>query len=331
MHIVVQTLHWRCKGLKPRTIIGFILLLGIVAIMNSKPVNEYITSIGSGGAKLAFLQNDWDSQFEFLKKKNISPINARLDRVWKGIPGYNGLMLDVESTKERLNKEGKWDDRYVIYKEVPPQVQIEQLGAVPIYRGNPAKPMVSIMINVAWGNEYLPSILETLKQNDVKVTFFLDGSWTSKFPEEAKKLVMEGHEIGNHAYTHPAMSKLSNGRIEQEIVRTNDIIQRVTGVEPTLFAPPSGDFDDRTVNIAFRYHMKTVLWTADTVDWRKPTPAQWLNNVRNKIGNGTLILMHPTESTAQALPSLIKEIKQKNLTIGTVSQTLSSSRVQLVE
>ncbi len=317
--------------MKPRALIGFILFLGIVVMINSKPVNEYISSMGTKGAILAFMQNDWDSQIEFLKKKNIPPINARVDRVWKGIPGYNGLMLDVDGTKDRMKKEGKWDNRYVIYQEIPPQVQIEQLGAVPIYRGNPAKPMVSIMINVAWGNEYLPSILETLKNNNVKATFFLDGSWTRKFPEEAKKIVMEGHEIGNHAYTHPAMSTLSNGRIEQEILRTNDIIQKATGIEPALFAPPSGDFDDRTVNIAFRYHMKTILWTADTVDWRKPTPAQWLSNVRNKIGNGTLILMHPTESTAQSLPSLIKEIKQRNLTIGTVSQTISSSRVQLVE
>lgn len=317
--------------MKQRIIIGSLLVLGIITIINSKPVNEYISSIGTEGAKLAFMQSDWDTEIEFLKKKNISPINARFDRVWKGIPGYNGLMLDVESTKERMKKEGKWDNRYVIYKEIPPQVQIEQLGAVPIYRGNPAKPMVSIMINVAWGNEYLPDILETLKKNDVKATFFLDGSWTRKYPEEAKKLVMAGHEIGNHAYTHPAMSKLSNGRIEQEIVRTNDIIQKVTGIEPTLFAPPSGDFDDRTVEIAFRYHMKTILWTADTVDWKKPSPGQWLANVRNKIGNGTLILMHPTESTAQALPSLIQEIKQRNLAIGTVSQTISSSRVQAVE
>lgn len=328
---MVQTLHWEVQGLKPRFVIGSLLVLGVVFLINSKPVNDFILSVNTKETRLAFMQTDWDSKIDFLKKKNISPIDAKVDPIWKGIPGYNGLVLDVEATKERMKQEGKWDNRYVIYKEVPPQIQIEQLGPVPIYRGNPAKPMVSIMINVAWGNEYLPSILKTLKENKVKATFFLDGSWTSKFPEEAKKIVMEGHEIGNHAYSHPAMSKLSTGRIEQEILRTNDIIQRVTGVEPTLFAPPSGDYDDRTVKIAFRHHMKTILWTADTVDWKKPTPEQWLQNVRNKIGNGTLILMHPTESTAQALPTLIKEIKQKNLAIGTVSQTISSSRVQLVE
>lgn len=301
-------------------------------MISTGPVDEYIFSIKAQTKRVAISQKDWTSRMEDMKKKkNVSPINARLDPVWKAIPGYNGLQIDEQGTIERMKKEGTWEEGLVIYKEIPPQVQLEQLGSVPIYRGNPTKPMVSIMINVAWGDEYLSSILDTLKKNNVKATFFLDGTWTNKNPEEAKKIALAGHELGNHGYTHPDMTKLSEGRILQEILSTNNVIKKATGVEPTIFAPPSGDFNQRVVDIATRNHMKTILWTADTVDWRKPSPSQWMANVRSKIGNGVLILMHPTASTAHSLPSLIKEIKQRKLTIGTVSENLSSTRVPPVE
>lgn len=309
----------------------FFLLLSILVI-STGPVDEFIYSIKTKSDRVTFSQGDWTSRIEDMKKqKNVSPINARFDPIWKGIPGYNGLQIDEKETIERIKKEGSWDDRLVMYKEIPPQVQLEQLGSVPIYRGNPSKPMVSIMINVAWGDEYLPSILQTLEKNHVKATFFLDGTWTSKNPEQAKKIALAGHELGNHGYTHPDMRQLSEGRILQEIQRTNNVIQKATGIAPTVFAPPSGDFNQRVVDIATRNQLKTILWTADTVDWRKPSPAQWMANVRSKIGNGVLILMHPTASTAQGLPSLIKEIKERKLAIGTVSENLSSTRVSLVE
>lgn len=309
---------------------GVFLLLAI-SVSSTKPVEDYIASLKSPPNQIAFSQEDWTARIHSLKKKNISPINARLDPIWKGIPGYNGLLIDEQATYEKMKKEGKWEERFVIYKEVPPQIQLEQLDPTPIYRGNPSKPMASIMINVAWGNEYLPSILETLKKNNVKATFFLDGSWTKKYPEEAKKIAAEGHEIGNHGYTHPDMSQLSQSRIQQEITQTNEEIFKATGIKPTLFAPPSGDYNQQVVNIASRYKMKTILWSADTVDWKKPDPEVWLANVRSKLGNGVLILMHPTASTVAALPTLIKEIKQKKLAIGTVSETLSSSRILSVE
>jgi peptidoglycan-N-acetylglucosamine deacetylase len=292
----------------------------------SEPVSQFINS-----RRLIYVSADnagqWKQQLENAKRSSVAPVNARMDPIWKAVPGYNGKVLDEAATLAKMRQAGRWDQQKVVYKETPPSVQLEQLETAPVYRGNPDKPMVSFMINVAWGNEYLPKILQTLEQANVKATFFLDGSWTKKYPEEAKKIVLAGHEIGSHAYSHPNMSQISNTRIEDEISRTNTVIQEATGITPSLFAPPSGDFDDRVVEAAARYQMKTILWTADTVDWRKPTSEQWFRTVSPKIGNGVLILMHPTESTAETLPRLIEYVRAKKLAIGTVSETLSSKRV----
>ncbi len=332
-HTMVQT-YW-CAGVvdimkRLLAVLCFTFLL--YSVMTSEPVNSYIASRKKDQETLQTQTVQWEAKIkELARTKNVPPVDARIDPIWKGIPGYNGLVIDEEASIKRMLHAGKWDESLIVYREVEPSVQIDQLSPAPIYRGNPAKPMVSIMINVAWGNEYLDSILKTLEKENVKATFFLDGSWTKKYPDEAKKIVQSGHEIGSHAYSHPNMSKLSLTRIEQEITKTNAVITEATGITPTLFAPPSGDFDQRVVNMAARYHLKTILWTADTVDWRKPSPEIWFRTVVPKINNGALILMHPTSPTDEALPRLIQYIKEKKLALGTVSETLSTRRVPPIE
>ncbi|WP_286884791.1 polysaccharide deacetylase family protein [Aneurinibacillus sp. UBA3580] len=303
-------------------------LFFLYSVMTSESVNLYIASKKMDRAALTNQVAQWEQQLkEAAKTKNIPPVNARIDPIWKAIPGYNGLSIDEEASLQRMQQAGRWDESLIVYREVKPTIGLDQLAAAPIYRGNSDKPMVSLMINVAWGNEYLPAILETLKKEKVKATFFLDGSWTKKYPDEAKKIAEAGHEIGSHAYSHPNMSQLSLTRMEQEITKTNTAITEATGITPTLFAPPSGDFDQRVVDMAARYHLRTILWTADTVDWRKPSPDQWFRTVAPKINNGVLVLMHPTAPTAEALPRLIRYVKEKKLTLGTVSDTLSTRRV----
>lgn len=83
-------------------------------------------------------------------KLNAPPVDAVVDRVWKAIPGYNGLEIDVESTYQNALLAPK-EPIKLVYRQIEPKVSLNELGAEPIYRGNPAKPMVSLMINVAWG------------------------------------------------------------------------------------------------------------------------------------------------------------------------------------
>jgi len=312
--------------------VGGLFLLLFFYLFNSPAIDGYIASVKGQPVNAPAEQADWTQKLTELKNKHdIKPIDARIDPVWKAIPGYDGLNLNVEASIKKMGELGKWDEREIVFEEVKPKVGLTDLKPSPIYRGNPEKPMVSFMINVAWGNEYLPEILQTLEKYKVKSTFFLDGSWVNKYPDEARKIHEAGHEIGSYAYSHPDMKNLSMNRIRLELTKTNEVLQKELNVKPSLFAPPSGSYDDRTVQMAAQEGMLTVLWTLDTIDWQKPSPSTILNRINPQLANGNLILMHPTESSAKALPKMIEAAKAKKLKVGTVGELLSSKRIYTIE
>ncbi|MGG4453715.1 polysaccharide deacetylase family protein [Brevibacillus porteri] len=313
----------------------FIVIYGaaLIVLLNYQPIHHYISTI----KHVQVVNGDHNenekarlrAQIEKWKEgREEQPIDAVVDQTWKAIPGYNGRVVDVEESINKMLAAGVSSPDLLLYKEVPPAVSLEQLGAHPIYRGNPNKPAISFMINVAWGNEYLDSMLNTLDKHKVKTTFFLDGSWAKRYPEEAKKILARGHEIGNHAYSHPDMNTLGTQRIHQEISRTQDVIYKTLEVKPSLFAPPSGAFNQRVVQIAHSsYQMKTILWTADTIDWQKPSPAYVINKISRKMENGVLVLMHPTSTSEASLDQLLTIAKKKGLQPTTVSEVISSRRL----
>lgn len=268
---------------------------------------------------------------EEAEKRKEAPIDARLDRVWKAIPGYNGIEVDVEKTLSLAKERRAEKEIPFVFKEIVPSVRLEDLGAQPIYKGNPQKPMASLMINVAWGNEFIGPILDVLEREKVRATFFFDGSWLNKNIETAQVIQQKGHELSNHAYTHKNMSTLGREETVKEIDRTQKLLKEKLGVDNTLFAPPSGDFNDLTVKVAHEMNLKTVLWTVDTVDWTKPTSESIVRKIAARVEPGSMILMHPTASSSGALEGMIAEIKRKNLSLGTVSELISSDRVPKVE
>ena len=211
----------------------------------------------------------------YANEHNIEPIDATVDRVWKAIPGYNGLEVDVEASYLNILAGNDFDVEYLVYNEVSPEVHLNDLPPSPIYKGNPQKPMVALLINVAWGNEFIPQILETLKKHQVKATFFFDGSWVKNNPDLAKMIHKENHEIGNHAYSHPNLKHKSNNETMDELKKTNDVIESTLGIKTKWFAPPSGSFSQETINVARQLDMLTILWTVDTVDWRNPATLKW--------------------------------------------------------
>jgi probable sporulation protein (polysaccharide deacetylase family) len=261
------------------------------------------------------------------EKRKIAPVNAKIDPVWKAIPGYNGIEVDIEETLKLAEHRITPGKINFVMKEVAPSIQLDDLGPYPIYKGNPKKPMVAFMINVAWGNEYLPSILETLRKENVHATFFLDGSWLKKNVEMAKLIQSEGHEMSNHAYSHKDMRNISRSKAVEEISKTEDLLKQQLGVKNTLFAPPSGYFNQETIHVASEFKLQTVLWTFDTLDWRNPGADLILQRLSANVEPGTLILMHPTKSSKEALHGMIRIIKNKGLTMGTVTELLSSKRV----
>ncbi|QYR24171.1 polysaccharide deacetylase family protein [Paenibacillus sp. sptzw28] len=304
------------------------------------PLSSYVDAIKQGQASATYRLNIAADNFsrslrETIEKeavkRRIAPIDARMDRIWKAIPGYNGLEIDVEQTYRLMRDAPEHAPIRYVYREVPPTIGLDELGPEPIYKGNPNKPMVALMINVAWGNEYLESMLKTLEKENVKATFFLDGSWLKKNTDAARLIQSFGHELSNHAYSHPDMSKLDRQSAYNQIAKTEALLKSTLGVSNKWFAPPSGDFNKTTIEVAAEQGLKTVLWTLDTVDWQHPQAASIVRKIRTRVEPGSLILMHPTDSSSEALPGMIAAIKQKGLSLGTVSETLSSKRISLVE
>ncbi|EFM13110.1 polysaccharide deacetylase [Paenibacillus curdlanolyticus YK9] len=309
-------------------------MLAVLMLANANgAMNHYITTIKSSSAtaEAAYGTSENDRLLASIReeaaKRRIAPIDAVVDRVWKAIPGYNGLEVDISRTYQANMGNAEGAPLQLIYKQVKPAVGLEDLGVEPTYRGNPNKKMVSFMINVAWGNEYIGSILKTLDEYKVKATFFLDGSWLKRNPELAKEIQSHGHEMSNHAYSHPMMSHLSRDAQYQQITKTEALLKSTLGVKNRWFAPPSGDFNAGTVKVAYSQGLRTVLWTIDTIDWRKPAPSTIVARIRSKLEPGALILMHPTASSRDALADMIKLVQAKGYQIGTVSQTLSSDRI----
>lgn len=305
----------------------FIFLVSVGTIQNQY-TTEYIDDLKNATITVAKQTNTLYMEIE--KKSiefDIPAIDAEIHKVWKATPGYNGIKVDVDASYQNMKSDGKFNEKKLVYKQIKPKVHLDDLPPEAIYRGNPEKPMVSFIINVAWGNEYIPDMLETLKKHNVMATFFLEGRWTKENPDLAKMIVDAGHEVGNHSYTHPNLKTLPSASVTQELQRTNEIIEATTGSKPDLFAPPSGNYRDEVVKIAADQGMKTIMWSVDTIDWQRPEPHVLVDRVMGKIHPGALVLMHPTASTAGALETLILSIKQKEYLIDNVTTLLSEERI----
>lgn len=305
-----------------------VMLVAAWTMVNNPLSHTYISGLKGEAIAVSGNKDSLMSEIEMVAKEyEIEPSDARKDPVWKVVPGYNGLKVDVKKSYEKMKKEGKFNPEKLVFKQVPPEIHLNDLPPMAIYKGHPEKPMVSFIINVAWGNEYLSSMLATLKKHNVTASFFLEGRWVKNNPGMAKMIADAGHEIGNHSFTHPNMKQLTAPKINEEIRKTNEVIEAVTGVKTKWFAPPSGYYKDEVVEIAAAHNLGTVMWSVDTIDWQKPSPEKLISRVMGKVHNGAMVLMHPTESTATSLDKLITQLKEKDLQIGTVSDLLSENRI----
>lgn len=192
----------------------------------------------------------------------------------------------------------------------------------PYYKGNPTRGEVALMINVYWGTEYLDDMLKVLDNHNAKCTFFVGGSWASKNSEYLEKMIERGHEIGNHGYFHKDHAKLNYAQNESEIKSNNVLVNGLTGYKMTLFAPPSGSFNDITLKVAADLGMQTIMWSRDTIDWRDKDSSLVFSRATNKVTAGDMILMHPTAHTLAALGEILSFYEENDLTPVTVSQII---------
>ena len=194
-----------------------------------------------------------------------------------------------------------------------------------VYQGQTTEQKVALAINVDWGEDIIPEMLQVLKANDVKATFFVTGRFAEKFPEVVQQISEAGHEIGNHGYKHPHPDQLSVAQNQKDITDSEVIMEKLTGTKPRLYAPPYGEHGQTCLQAAEQCGYTTILWTADTVDWEEPAPSHDTLVQRvtgDKLTNGAILLMHPKAHTAEALPDIIGTIKAKGYQCVKVSEVL---------
>ena len=307
-------------------------LLGTVALWNSHWKQEarvapeviLVTSPGTSLDIAGWTAADLTAHLEQIAQKlAMPPIQPTIDPVTKGvIPGLCGRALDIERTVEEAMVAVPGAAIYVAFTPIYP-VSLWEYGKNPIYQGNPQKQEMALVINVAWGNENLPSMLDTLEQEQVKATFFLVGRWAAKYPELVRAIAAGGHEFGNHAYSDPHLPMLNREAIAQEIEDTSAVITEITGAEVQFFSPPYNDFDQKVLDVASELGYLTVLCSRDTADWMRPGIDRIVRRVVPQAHNGGIVLMHPTEQTPEALVEIIKGLKEKGYRLVTVSQLLA--------
>ncbi|MEG0371006.1 MAG: polysaccharide deacetylase family protein [Clostridium sp.] len=199
-----------------------------------------------------------------------------------------------------------------------------QRNITPIDMVKTDKKVVAIACNVYEGEELFPSILNTLKSNDEKISFFIGGVWGRKNLPIIKSMKDQGHDIQNHGYYHKKPTQLSLDDNIKEIKLTEELLKNELGIQTNIFEPPYGDFDEYTQKIASKANHKLVTFNIDTIDWREDASESLiLKRVSKKLTPGGIILMHPKKVTAKSLDSIIKYIKSQGYEIITVSEILT--------
>jgi peptidoglycan/xylan/chitin deacetylase (PgdA/CDA1 family) len=171
-------------------------------------------------------------------------------------------------------------------------------------------------------------LLEIAAKRHIKLTFFVLGECVEQNPAVLQREVAEGHEIGNHSWSHPNLAKLSNDAVHNQLQRTEDIIVKTAGVKPKLMRPPYGELTKQQrilVNHDFGY--KVILWDVDPLDWKRPGPSVVARRIIAGTRSGSIILSHDIHPpTIEAMPQVFDALLAKGFKFVTVSELLAMDK-----
>ncbi len=175
------------------------------------------------------------------------------------------------------------------------------------------KKTIYLTFDQGYENGYTEKILDTLKEKKVKATFFVLQDYAEKNPDLIKRMIEEGHTIGNHSVSHPSMPNISTEEAKQEIMGLHNYIKDNFGYEMTEFRPPKGEFSERILQLANECGYKTVLWSFAYADWdvdNQPDEAEALKKVTEAKHDGAIYLLHSVSQTnANILGDVIDNLK----------------------
>ncbi|MBQ5782865.1 MAG: polysaccharide deacetylase family protein [Oscillospiraceae bacterium] len=178
---------------------------------------------------------------------------------------------------------------------------------------------IYLTFDLGYESGHTAKILDTLKANNVKATFFVTGSYAKNQPELMQRIVDEGHTVGNHSWSHPDMTTISDDEAAAEITQVYDIVKQNYGYETYLFRFPAGVFSEKTLAIAAQNGHHSVFWSFAYNDWdnaNQPDVTEALEKVTARLHPGAVYLLHPMETNSTILNDFIANAKNAGYEIG---------------
>jgi peptidoglycan/xylan/chitin deacetylase (PgdA/CDA1 family) len=185
-------------------------------------------------------------------------------------------------------------------------------------------PYIALTFDDGPHQKLTPRLLDLLAEHHIHVTFFVVGENAAEYPEILKRAVREGHEIGNHSWSHPNLAKMSDENVRSQIKRTEEAVTNAIGSRPTLFRPPYGSVtahQKRFIHDELGYEI--ILWEVDPLDWKNPGPNVVSSRILKETHPGSIVLAHDIHAqTIQAMPATLTELEAKGFKFVTVSELL---------
>ena len=173
------------------------------------------------------------------------------------------------------------------------QAVLDEFGAA--YIGDTTEPVIYLTFDAGYENGYTAQILDTLAAHDVHAAFFLVGNYLEKEPELVRRMVSEGHTVGNHTYHHVQMPREGALICGTELDMTNQLIREITGETPEIMRPPFGQWSR---SLEEQIEMIPVSWDVDPLDWETPDAGIVANRILSDVENGDIILLHDSYATS---------------------------------
>jgi peptidoglycan-N-acetylglucosamine deacetylase len=189
-------------------------------------------------------------------------------------------------------------------------------------------PYIAMTFDDGPSPETTPRLLDILKQRNIKATFFMIGQNAERNPAIVKRILAEGHEIGNHSWTHPQLSKLADDRVTEEINKTQNAIKDASGYTPVLMRPPYGAITARQKEwIEKQFGLSVIIWSVDPFDWKRPGASVIEQRILSGARPGAIVLSHDIhKQTVDAMPATLDALAAKGFKFVTVSQLIAMNK-----
>ncbi|HEX2947305.1 MAG TPA: polysaccharide deacetylase family protein [Clostridia bacterium] len=198
------------------------------------------------------------------------------------------------------------------------------------YLGNTDSKVIYLTFDEGYENGYTPMILDTLRDNNVKAIFFITGPYLNGHQELVRRMVEEGHYVGNHTIHHPSLPSLGDSQLEEELLGLDRAFKEKFGENMQFLRPPKGEYSERTLALTQKLGYCNLFWSFAYDDWYRDRyrGAQYVYDiVMRNLHNGAVLLLHAvSRDNAQALDSIIKGAKEKGYTVGDPKELLPQEK-----